>query len=199
VSFGKVAGPLKARNERGSDELWPGANRIERCMNKFAWIVAGGAALLAVAVIAVRSPEVVAHRARASRAPLGDGSAHTPERFASREPGWIETQIAPGAVGWTPKIPQAGRTRLNALPIPPRVSSLLPDVWVHEGDSDGDGLTDEFEVRHGLDPRKVCTFLDGVPDEQRIAPDGRTYGEIQEAEKRGEPCRHQAGASMPSR
>jgi hypothetical protein len=168
-------------------------------MNKITWMVAGGAALLAVVVVAVRSPEVVAHRARASRAPLGDASAQTPERFDSREPGRIETQIAPGAVRWTPKILQAERTLPNSLPVPPRVTSLLPDVWVHEGDSDGDGLTDEFELQHGLDPRKVCTFLDGVPDEQRTAPDGRTYGAIQEAEKRGEPCRHQGWASTPSR
>jgi hypothetical protein len=168
-------------------------------MNKIAWIVAGGATLLGVVALDVRDRGSVADRARKSRAPLWDSSAHAPETFGSPEPVRIEIPIAPRAAGWTPTPAQGVQVSPNSLRVPPHVPSLLPDVWVHEGDSDGDGLTDEFELRHGLDPRKACTFDDGVPDEERIAPDGRTYGAIQEAEKRGEPCRHQGWASTPSR
>lgn len=66
----------------------------------------------------------------------------------------------------------------------PNVSGpLSPDVWVHEADSDGDGLTDAFEVAHGLDPLKASSFADGTPDEFRRGPDGRTMWEVQESEK----------------
>src|SRR5262245_46854980 len=59
---------------------------------------------------------------------------------------------------------------------------LAPDTWVNEGDMDGDGLKDEFEVRHGLDPTKTESFADGIPDEDRLAPDGRTMWDLQNAE-----------------
>jgi len=61
--------------------------------------------------------------------------------------------------------------------------SLPPDVWVHDGDSDGDGLTDAFEIAHGLDPHKTTSFTDGTPDEARLDASGRTMWEVQEAQK----------------
>jgi hypothetical protein len=60
---------------------------------------------------------------------------------------------------------------------------LSPDAWVHDGDTDGDGLTDAFEVAHGLDPRKASSFDDGTPDESRRDSDGRTMWEVHESEK----------------
>jgi len=57
---------------------------------------------------------------------------------------------------------------------------LPPDRWEHPGDSDGDGLLDEFEAAMGLDPRKACSFPDGVPDENRLDSKGRTMWEAQE-------------------
>jgi len=60
---------------------------------------------------------------------------------------------------------------------------LAPKVWVHEGDTDGDGLTDAFEAAHGLDPGKVASFADGTPDESRPTSDGRTMWEVQKAEQ----------------
>ncbi len=56
---------------------------------------------------------------------------------------------------------------------------LDPGVWMHEGDSDGDGLRDEFEEAHGLDPRLVDTDGDGEVDETETAPDGLTFWEAQ--------------------
>ena len=60
--------------------------------------------------------------------------------------------------------------------------SLAPDVWVHEGDSDGDGLSDAFELAHGLDPHKVSSFADGIADESRLDSSGKTMWEVQQAE-----------------
>lgn len=59
--------------------------------------------------------------------------------------------------------------------------SLPEDIWEHPGDTDGDGLRDEFETAHFLDPRNPDTDGDGEPDETELAPTGRTYWEEQEA------------------
>ena len=59
--------------------------------------------------------------------------------------------------------------------------SVAPDVWVHEGDSDGDGLSDAFEFAHGLDPHKVSSFADGIADESRLDSSGKTMWEVQQA------------------
>lgn len=74
---------------------------------------------------------------------------------------------------------------MAALPQGGPVGSLPEDMWVHEGDSDGDGLRDEFEIRHGLDPRNAKSYPDEVVDETRQVPDGRTLWAVQEAEQAG--------------
>jgi hypothetical protein len=58
---------------------------------------------------------------------------------------------------------------------------VAPDAWVHQGDSDGDGLSDEFELAHGLDPHRVSSFADGIADEDRIDASGKTLWEVQQA------------------
>jgi len=58
---------------------------------------------------------------------------------------------------------------------------LAPDAWTNAGDADGDGLRDDFEIAQGLDPAKADSFGDGVADENRLAPDGRTLWEVQKA------------------
>lgn len=60
---------------------------------------------------------------------------------------------------------------------------LAPDVWINEGDSDGDGLADPFEIRHGLDPHKAATYADGKADEDRTDPSGRSMFDVQKAEQ----------------
>ncbi len=62
-------------------------------------------------------------------------------------------------------------------------AGLGAEVWIHEGDTDGDGLRDAFEIRQGLDPNKVESFADGIPDEHRLDASGKTMFEIQEAEQ----------------
>jgi len=52
--------------------------------------------------------------------------------------------------------------------------------WQHEGDADGDGLTDDFEASEGLDPAKTDTDGDGVLDESEPSTEGRTMGDVQE-------------------
>lgn len=61
-------------------------------------------------------------------------------------------------------------------------SQLAPDEWISEGDSDGDGLKDDFEVRQGLDPRQAISFADGTPDEDRVGSSGKTMWEVQSSE-----------------
>lgn len=60
---------------------------------------------------------------------------------------------------------------------------LAEDAWHHEGDADGDGLSDAFETAHGLDPAKADTFGDGTPDESRVDASGKTMFEMQAAEQ----------------
>lgn len=59
---------------------------------------------------------------------------------------------------------------------------IAPDVWVNEGDMDGDGLRDEFELRNGLDPNQAASFADGTFDEDRLDAGGKTMFEVQKAE-----------------
>ena len=72
--------------------------------------------------------------------------------------------------------------------------TLPPGAWVHEGDSDGDGLSDAFETAHGLDPSKASSFADGIPDENRRDVEGRTMWELQEAEKASAPASAMSGS-----
>lgn len=60
---------------------------------------------------------------------------------------------------------------------------VAPEAWRHQGDADGDGLSDDFELRHGLDPNAVDSLADGMVDESRPDPSGKTMWEVQEAEK----------------
>lgn len=66
-------------------------------------------------------------------------------------------------------------------------AELPPDVWVSDGDSDGDGLKDDFEARHGLDPQQAISHPDGIPDEDRLGADGKTLWEAQSSEQRRSP------------
>jgi hypothetical protein len=54
------------------------------------------------------------------------------------------------------------------------------DRWQHAGDSDGDGLRDDFEPPYALDPAKPDTDGDGAMDESVRDADGRTLWEVQE-------------------
>ena len=64
---------------------------------------------------------------------------------------------------------------------------LAPDVWVSAGDSDGDGLKDDFELRQGLDPHQAISFADGSLDEDRIASSGKTMWDVQSSEAPASP------------
>jgi hypothetical protein len=57
--------------------------------------------------------------------------------------------------------------------------NLAADVWINEGDSDGDGLSDIFEQSVGLDPQNADTNGDGAFDEYEAGPDGRDYFDLQ--------------------
>jgi hypothetical protein len=170
-------------------------------MNRTSWVLAGVAGVLGLSAVLSRGAETIIKpippipKSITVECPKEDLKAvsNSPAPFEVRT---IRPPAAGGSALERPVARGAGDRSDHAVF---RSGSISPDIWVHEGDSDGDGLMDEFELRHGLDPRKACTFDDEVPDEERIAPDGRTYGAIQEAEKKGEPCRHQGWASTPSR
>ena len=51
--------------------------------------------------------------------------------------------------------------------------------FVSPGDSDGDGLSDAFELSVGLDPFNAFSKATGVPDEVALDPSGKTYFEAQ--------------------
>ena len=55
------------------------------------------------------------------------------------------------------------------------------DRWQHEGDTDGDGLRDDFEPGYAQDAAKPDTDGDGGADEGVRASDGRTLWEVQES------------------
>jgi hypothetical protein len=57
---------------------------------------------------------------------------------------------------------------------------IAPDEWLNDGDSDGDGLTDGFEVDQGLDPANPDTDLDGIVDEAETDVLGRDLWDVQE-------------------
>ncbi len=68
--------------------------------------------------------------------------------------------------------PSSGSPSFAAGPVP-------ADRWQHDGDADGDGLSDEFERANGLDPGKVDSDGDGLSDESEPSSDGRTMGDVQ--------------------
>jgi PKD repeat protein len=51
------------------------------------------------------------------------------------------------------------------------------DQWNNAKDTDGDGLTDEYEIDNFLDPNNIDTDGDGEPDETTIKKDNITYFE----------------------
>lgn len=61
------------------------------------------------------------------------------------------------------------------------VEGLLPsNVWVHDLDSDGDGLLDTFELGYGLNPNATDSNGNGIQDEDEIVSDsGMTYFQLQ--------------------
>jgi PKD repeat protein len=59
------------------------------------------------------------------------------------------------------------------------VGPLAPDEWLDEDDTDGDGLSDDFEIEQGLDPENADTNGDGVFDEYESDLDGRDLFDIQ--------------------
>jgi hypothetical protein len=63
----------------------------------------------------------------------------------------------------------------------PPADGLPEDVWEHPGDSDGDGLFDEFEAAHFTDPAKADTDGDGIPDESELDGLGRVLWDVQAA------------------
>jgi Bacterial TSP3 repeat len=96
---------------------------------------------------------------------------------------WIGVlMVALGLAGAGPGKAQGGPDRLS------------PDIWVHDEDSDGDGLTDAFEIAHGLDPHKMNSFADGTPDEARRDAEGRTMWEVQEADRAAAASRGETGS-----
>lgn len=59
------------------------------------------------------------------------------------------------------------------------VAKLAEDVWEHEGDTDGDGLRDDFEAAHFMDPLAADSDGDGTPDEAELDAAGKTLWEVQ--------------------
>jgi hypothetical protein len=57
---------------------------------------------------------------------------------------------------------------------------LGAEEWLSQDDSDGDGLTDRFELSYGVDSELVDTDNDMLYDEYETGPDGRTLWDIQE-------------------
>ncbi len=50
--------------------------------------------------------------------------------------------------------------------------------WYNEGDTDGDGLTDEFELDNGLDPTSIDTDTDTIVDEDETDENGNPLFDI---------------------
>jgi len=60
------------------------------------------------------------------------------------------------------------------------VGPLAADEWLNDGDSDGDGLLDSFEIDRGLDPDNADTDADGIADEAETDVDGTDLWDVQE-------------------
>jgi len=61
-----------------------------------------------------------------------------------------------------------------------KVGPLAADEWLNDGDSDGDGLLDSFEIEQGLDPDNADTDADGIADEAETDVDGTDLWDVQE-------------------
>ncbi len=57
-------------------------------------------------------------------------------------------------------------------------ASIPEDGWVHDGDTDGDGLEDGFETAQGTDPLRIDTDDDGTPDEYELTASGGTLWDL---------------------
>jgi PKD repeat protein len=57
---------------------------------------------------------------------------------------------------------------------------LSADEWLNAGDTDGDGLLDDFENYIGLDPAMQDTDENGTSDESETGPDGQDMWDMQE-------------------
>jgi PKD repeat protein len=73
-----------------------------------------------------------------------------------------------------------GTVGLNAAPLQFTAGPLGTDEWVNDGDTDGDGLLDDFEEYVGLDPAKPDSDDNGISDESETGPDGTEMWDLQE-------------------
>jgi hypothetical protein len=74
--------------------------------------------------------------------------------------------------------PAASDSGLTALKF--TEGPIAPDEWLNDGDSDGDGLLDGFELENGLDPENADTDADGIADEAETDVDGMDLWDVQE-------------------
>jgi hypothetical protein len=68
----------------------------------------------------------------------------------------------------------------NPTPVVVNEGPLNKNEWAHDHDADGDGLRDQYEVASATDPFHADTgALGTIPDEDRLAPSGKTFFEDQ--------------------
>jgi hypothetical protein len=72
-------------------------------------------------------------------------------------------------------------TEFDSVPVSNyKIGPLAPEEWLGEDDTDGDGLSDAFEIEQGLDPEDPDTDGDGVFDEYEEDVDGTGLFDVQQ-------------------